>query len=199
MQFWKQKKRTANERGNGGGRSSNAVVGRTERKSCFSGNQIWPLLYDNSFFKKTEILLLLISHYGKQKKMHFFASSYLPIWFTQSAIADWFSFFFYFFFNGLPLKMWPILTEFSHCTRGPFLYSIPSSSNANGIHLDFFFSTSNSSSRLTEEKLLFVGDRSKGFSFFCMKRFFHTIHTSSRIRYVPIVCSKYIFVCFYHT
>lgn len=98
MQFWKQKKRTANERGNGGGRSSNAVVGRTERKSCFSGNQIWPLLYDNSFFKKTEILLLLISHYGKQKKMHFFASSYLPIWFTQSAIADWFSFFFYFFF-----------------------------------------------------------------------------------------------------
>ena len=82
-----------------------------------------------------------------------------------------FPFFSTFFFNGLPLKMWPILTEFSHCTRGPFLYSIPSSSNANGIHLDFFFSTSNSSSRLTEEKLLFVGDRSKGFSL-CQKRFF---------------------------
>ena len=51
-----------------------------------------------------------------------------------------------------------------------FLYSIPSSSNANGIHLDFFFWPV----RLTEEKLLFVGDRSKGFSF-CQKRFFHTI------------------------
>ena len=171
MQFWKQKKRTANERGNGGGRSSNAVVGRTERKSCFSGNQIWPLLYDNSFFKKTEILLLLISHYGKQKKSIFsLLHSYLFDSLRAQLLSD-FPFFSCFFLNGLPLKMWPILTEFSHCTRGPFLYSIPSSSNANGIHLDFFFSTSNSSSRLTEEKLLFVGDRSKGFSL-CQKRFF---------------------------
>ena len=52
--------------------------------------------------------------------------------------------------------------------------------------------------RLTEEKLLFVGDRSKGFSFFCMKRFFHTIHTSSRIRYVPIVVSTYLYVSTTH-
>ena len=75
-----------------------------------------------------------------------------------------------------------------------FLYSIPSSSNANGIHLDFFFWPV----RLTEEKLLFVGDRSKGFSFFCMKRFFHTIHTSSRIRYVPIIVSTYLYVSTTH-